>query len=139
MRKRGGRARRTIALTSVTGVAAAVAIGVAVTRSDDSSRVERVAERTPVPAEPAPANPAPAEPAAEDELRVSTRGWSTDFTKHSVPLGEFFGGGPGKDGIPAIDNPVFTTTAEAGEYLEAREPVILVEINGDARSTRFRF
>ena len=73
MRKRGDRARRTIALTSVTGVGAAVAIGVAVTRSDDSSRVERVAERTPVPAEPAPANPALAEPAAEDDLRVSTR------------------------------------------------------------------
>ncbi len=122
---RGGRARRKVVLTSIVGVAAAVAIGVTATRGGDSATVTRMADRTPV--------ASASEPAVEDELRVSTAGWSTDFTKHSVPLGEFFGGGPGKDGIPAIDDPVFATTAESAEYLEAREPVILVELNGEAR------
>ena len=32
---------------------------------------------------------------------------STDFDKHSVPLSEIISGGPGKDGIPAIDKPEF--------------------------------
>ncbi len=44
----------------------------------------------------------------EDELRVSTEEWeATDFSRHSVPLSEFQGGGPPKDGIPSIDDPEF--------------------------------
>ena len=31
--------------------------------------------------------------------------WSTDFSKHTVPLEEFTSGGPPKDGIRSIDRP----------------------------------
>ena len=42
----------------------------------------------------------------------------TDGVKHSIPLGEILSGGVGKDGIPPIDNPKFTSTKEANEYLK---------------------
>jgi len=69
----------------------------------------------------------------EDELNVATTGWKTDFTRHGVPLGEFASGGPGKDGIPAIDTPNFVSVSEVG-FLEAREPVVQLELNGEARA-----
>lgn len=71
---------------------------------------------------------------ASDELAVSTLGWETDFSKHTVPLGEFMSGGPGKDGIPAIDEPRFVSVEEAGEWLAEREPVIELELGDVARA-----
>src|SRR5688572_27142001 len=41
----------------------------------------------------------------DDDLHVSTSGWKTDFSKHSVPLSEISSGGPPRDGIPPIDQP----------------------------------
>jgi hypothetical protein len=38
-------------------------------------------------------------------LRVSIAGWKTDFSRANVDLADFLGGGPPKDGIPAIDAP----------------------------------
>jgi hypothetical protein len=38
----------------------------------------------------------------------------TDFGKRTVPLEEIQSGGPPKDGIPAIDRPMFVTPDEAG-------------------------
>jgi thiol-disulfide isomerase/thioredoxin len=58
----------------------------------------------------------------------------TDFSKHSVPYSEFLSGGPPKDGIPAIDKPQYTSIEAADEWLEPREPVILVEIGDKARA-----
>jgi hypothetical protein len=60
-------------------------------------------------------------------------GWDTDFSKRSVSLGEFRSGGPGKDGIPAIDDPKFVTVEDA-DFLESREPVIELVVDGDARA-----
>jgi Protein of unknown function (DUF3179) len=60
----------------------------------------------------------------DDELAVSTVEWATDFSRHSVPLSEFQSGGPGKDGIPSIDIPMFVSVEEADEWLSEREPVI---------------
>lgn len=71
---------------------------------------------------------------ASDELAVSTGGWDTDFSKHTVPLSEFMSGGPGKDGIPAIDEPRFAPVEEAGDWLAEREPVIEFELDGVARA-----
>jgi hypothetical protein len=71
---------------------------------------------------------------ADDELSVSTASWKTDFSKHSVPLGEFQSGGPSKDGIPPIDAPVFTSVAEANEWIGSGEPVIELEISNSARA-----
>ncbi len=63
----------------------------------------------------------------------STRGWRTDFSKHSVPLDEILSGGPPKDGIPAIDRPRFVSVAEANEWIGDREPVVVFEHNGVVR------
>ncbi len=50
--------------------------------------------------------------------------WTTDFSKHSVPLSEISSGGPPRDGIPPIDHPKLISIAEAGQWLRPNEPVI---------------
>jgi hypothetical protein len=70
---------------------------------------------------------------AEDGLRVSTAGWATDFAVHEVPLDEIIGGGPGKDGIPAIDEPQFLPVDRA-DWLVEREPVIAFGIGDEWRA-----
>jgi Protein of unknown function (DUF3179) len=62
-----------------------------------------------------------------------TAGWKTDFERRAVSLSEFERGGPGKDGIPAIDEPRFVSVDEV-DFLEPKEPVIEVVLNGDARA-----
>ena len=63
------------------------------------------------------------------------RQWrETDFRRHSVDLREFIGGGPPKDGIPAIDRPSFVSVQEADQWLEDPEPVQVVDIDGDVRA-----
>lgn len=66
-------------------------------------------------------------PGAESEF-------STDFSRHTVPYDEIFSGGPPKDGIPAIDTPQFVTVAQADAWLQPREPVVLVQVDNDARA-----
>ncbi|MCL6640166.1 MAG: DUF3179 domain-containing protein [Candidatus Rokubacteria bacterium] len=58
----------------------------------------------------------------------------TNRARALVPLDEIIPGGPPPDGIPAIDRPVFIAPAEAATWLHPREPVLAVEINGDARA-----
>ena len=69
------------------------------------------------------------------DIRVpfDTRGWATDFTKHSVSLDEIMSGGPPKDGIPPVDNPRFTSVAEADRWIGDREPIIVFEHGGIVR------
>ena len=62
-----------------------------------------------------------------------TAGWSTDFSKHGVPLDEFMSGGPPKDGIPPIDNPRFMRVADV-DFLEDREPVIELSVGERVRA-----
>lgn len=63
----------------------------------------------------------------------------TDFEKTTVENWvEIMSGGPPKDGIPALSNPKFrkaTTETRIG----GTEPVITVEINGDARAYPVRY
>lgn len=58
----------------------------------------------------------------------------TDFSRATVPLAEIQSGGPPKDGIPAIDRPRFESFASADRWLHPREPVIVLEMAGDARA-----
>ena len=60
--------------------------------------------------------------------------WLTDFSIHSVPYNEIGPGGPGRDGIPPIDNPNFETTTEADAWLQEPDPVLILELNGDVRA-----
>ncbi|HEV2772835.1 MAG TPA: DUF3179 domain-containing protein, partial [Thermoleophilaceae bacterium] len=70
----------------------------------------------------------------DNELDVATAGWKTDFSKHSVALSEFQSGGPPRDGIPPIDEPTFVSPQRAEGFLDAREPVLVVEQRGRARA-----
>ena len=58
----------------------------------------------------------------------------TDFSITNIDLTELFGGGPGRDGgVPSLQAPTFESQ-EALDWLFAREPVIAVEIDGEARA-----
>ena len=71
----------------------------------------------------------------QDVARSLSRSFPiTDFGIRSIDLTELISGGPGKDGIPAINQPLFVTQAEAAEWLADEEPVIALEINGEARA-----
>jgi hypothetical protein len=63
-----------------------------------------------------------------------TRGWSTNFDISAVPYDEIRSGGPGKDGIPAIDDPRFESIEDARAWIAGTGPVISLEIDGDARA-----
>jgi len=69
-----------------------------------------------------------------ERAQFSIRGWSTDFSKRTVQLSDIFSGGPGKDGIPAIDDPQFESVEDAGQWLVDNEPVRVVDINGDVKA-----
>ncbi len=59
--------------------------------------------------------------------------WKTDFTQYSINLSEIMSGGPPKDGIPSIDQPKFESVENFTD-IDPLEPVIGLEINGDARA-----
>lgn len=58
-----------------------------------------------------------------------------DYSKHSIPIDDISDGGPGKDGIPSIDNPHFLSIAEADVSL-MRDPdrVLGFVFKGQARA-----
>jgi len=60
--------------------------------------------------------------------------FSTDFSRHTVSYRDVLSGGPPKDGIPAIENPLFISVNEADAYLQDLEPVIFFKIGEDARA-----
>ncbi|MBI4337005.1 MAG: DUF3179 domain-containing protein [Chloroflexi bacterium] len=79
-----------------------------------------------------PANSTPTVQAEDfQRLGFSMAGWKTDFRRHSVPLAEISSGGPSKDGIPAIDKPKFNSVPEADRWLDDREPVQVLGIEGE--------
>ena len=59
---------------------------------------------------------------------------TTDLAKALVPLDEIRPGGPPPDGIPAIDRPAFVAPAAATSWLSPKEPVLALDVNGDARA-----
>lgn len=69
-----------------------------------------------------------------DRLAVLTRDWNTDWTRRTIATDEIVSGGPPRDGIPSIDDPQFVDLTEASPWLADNEPVIALEINGDARA-----
>lgn len=61
------------------------------------------------------------------------QGWKTDFSKTSIDLSEIGFGGPPRDGIPSIDNPVFRPVSEVSDLAD-KEPVVSIVVNGKARA-----
>jgi hypothetical protein len=72
-------------------------------------------------------------PSQAPALQGLTLGWKTDFARHTVPLREFMSGGPGKDGIPALDRPRFVPVSEV-DFLKPQEPVIALSLAGRDRA-----
>lgn len=62
----------------------------------------------------------------------------TDFTQHSVELDSIMSGGVPKDGIPSIDEPAFEAAQARRDWLAPTEPVIGLEVGGDARAYPLR-
>jgi hypothetical protein len=60
-------------------------------------------------------------------------GWETDFSTRSVSYDEFMSGGPGKDGIPAVDEPRFVAVGDV-DFVDDREPVLELVVEGEARA-----
>jgi len=76
----------------------------------------------------APANCTPAEFYGNPDWTL------TDFCQRSINLAEVRSGGPRKDGIPSITNPVMETVEQAATWLNPQSPVIAVEVEGQARA-----
>ena len=133
-----------IALVAIVGIVAGLGLAGAFNSEDTSSAgvnnpdpIANLEPLSPTLGADTPQNLVEPEPDYEEELRqagISTRGWETDFSRHTVPYGEIFSGGVPRDGIPPIDNPKFTTPEAASEWLGDEEPVIAFEINGEARA-----
>lgn len=56
------------------------------------------------------------------------------FPDPLIDPAEVLSGGPPPDGIPPVDNPFFVSVDEADVYLEDVEPVVVLEVDGDARA-----
>jgi len=77
--------------------------------------------------------------ACGESRRIPLLEWPrTDFTRCTVPLAEILSGGPGKDGIPAMDQPASRPVAEETS-LDPQEPVISLQLNGQARAWPLRY
>lgn len=69
-----------------------------------------------------------------ERLRSLTQTWNTNWERHTIPYDEILSGGPPRDGIPSIDAPQFISQEAAAEWVAGNEPVIALEIEGDARA-----
>ena len=56
-----------------------------------------------------------------------------DLSNSSISVDKILSGGPGKDGIPAIDHPVFVTKEKA-DFIKDSDRVLALEINGAAKA-----
>ncbi len=57
----------------------------------------------------------------------------TDGVKHLIPLDRIKGGGPPKDGIPSIDNPVFADV-QSSQFMSDSDTVIGLDVNGEVKA-----
>ena len=89
-----------------------------------------------VPAEHASTTEECEDPFTGRSIQFSTRFWEgrTNFCLNSISFSEILSGGPPPDAIPAIDEPVFESVAEADAWLEEDWPVMFFEWNGEARA-----
>lgn len=70
---------------------------------------------------------------APDTQAFKRFGLETDTSKTSVDLNEIVSGGPGKDGIPAISNPKFTSIDDVSKNLTDDIQGILVTVGDTSR------
>lgn len=111
-------------------------------RTEVPAETNSVAVETPIAASKSIANsnggeggvePDPDYERALNAARLSTSGWDTDFRLHTVPYSQIKFVIP-RDNIPSIDEPKFVAPSEASPWLKDVEPVVVLELNGDARA-----
>ena len=98
--------------------------------SKEPAQVKRQVDLGPAPG----IEPDPDYKEALESSGLSTVGWDTDFSLHSVAFDEIMSGGPPRDGIPPLDSPSFVSPDDADAWLANREPVISFELNGEAKA-----
>ena len=77
----------------------------------------------------------------EDRIPSVAADWNTDWSNRTISLSELVVGiqrPDPRDVIPPIDDPQFETVEEATEWLADREPVVLLELEGEARAYPLR-
>ncbi|NND72413.1 MAG: DUF3179 domain-containing protein [Rhodothermales bacterium] len=62
------------------------------------------------------------------------QGWKTDWNNRSIDLSEIISGGVPKDGIPPVDSPEYVPVEDARNWIDDREPVVLVTVGGESRA-----
>ena len=117
--------RRWIAAAAATFAVAAGIVGLFVLTRTDASKVPSIED---IPEQDVTDKSAVADP--EQQLLQAARG---DGPKPLIDPDLVVSGGPPPDGIPPIDHPRFVSASEI-DWLTAREPVIAVVLNGDARA-----
>ena len=76
-------------------------------------------------------------PVVADPGQWTSDGWKTEFTKTSIDFGDIVSGGPPRDGIPSIDDPVFVKASMIDDIGD-REPVIIFPLEGEPRAYPLR-
>lgn len=74
------------------------------------------------------------------EAAPDVSGWNTDWAKHNIQLSELMRGlsaSDPRDVIPPLDEPMFETVEQASQWLDDREPVVLLELT-EARAYPLR-
>ena len=69
---------------------------------------------------------------ALSEIHLSSCSQDENNEVWLIPENDVFDGGPGKDGIPSIDNPQFSLVSEV-DFLENRDLVIAVKVDDDIK------
>ena len=67
-------------------------------------------------------------------LASAVGSWATDWSRRTISLDELFSGGPPRDGIPPIDDPIFISIEDATQEVADAEPIVVYENEGDARA-----
>jgi hypothetical protein len=96
----------------------AVSLALAACTASDGSTEEEQEEAT-------------SEVTSEQEAVFRAVGLATDVSTHSIELDQVLGGGPPKDGIPALTDPAFVSVDEAG--LAPEQTGILLDLEGEQR------
>ena len=102
-----------------------------------SAAEEQVVEQAAAPETDAPSRPGPTVLTGDTrpaQLRALTGSWNTNWERRTIEYDEVLSGGPPRDGIPSIDAPQFVNLDAAAQWLSDNEPVITLEIEGDARA-----
>lgn len=71
-----------------------------------------------------------AQPTLPPDAPSALRQFDTDYSQSTIDLSTLRSGGPPKDGIPSIDDPSFVPVDAARDWIDAKEPVIVIEHNG---------